>query len=339
MKKSTIILLVFFLLLGIATFGYLQVGKERQQSTLLGSDRNFKVEDPDKIHKIFIAQRTTGETTTLERKDGYWQCNGQYKTLPNAIDNLMRAFKEMEIKYKPADAAVPSMVRDLSTLGIKVELYDKKNQLLKAFYVGGSPPDERGTYMILEGENQPYVVHLPTWEGNLRFRFNLSGEDWRDKTIFALAPEAIESVSIDYPKQLKESFRLIKKGSNYEVSPLDSLTPRLQKPLKAGEVEAFLVGFRQIAAEAFETKNPKRDSVLQTIPFSIITVKSIAGVTQQVKLYPIPYSVIETDQQGRAVNRTYVERYFALVNETEFMLVQHRVFQSILWGYDFFFEE
>ncbi|NJL76944.1 MAG: hypothetical protein HC892_19900 [Saprospiraceae bacterium] len=146
-------------------------------------------------------------------------------------------------------------------------------------------------------------------------------------------------MSIDYPKQLKESFRLVKNGSNYEVNPLDSLTPRLQKPLKAGQIEAFLVGFKQIAAEAFETGNPKQDSVLRTIPFSVITVKATSGATQQVKLYPIPYSVIETDQQGRAVNKTYVERYFALVNETEFMLVQHRVFQSILWGYDFFFEE
>ena len=337
MKKTNIILLVSFILLGTATALYLKQGKLRQQSSLVGWDREFKVKDTNQIYKIFIAQRTTGEHTTLVRKDGYWEYNNQYRVLPNTIENLMRAFAEMEIKYKPADAAVPSMVRDLSTLGIKVELYDKSEKLLKSFYVGGAPSDERGTYMILENSNQPYVVHLPTWEGNLRFRFNLVGEDWRDKTIFAYTPETIQSVSIEYPKQQKESFRLTRLENAFEVTPFDSLTPRLRQPLEQGLVESFLVGFKQIGAEAFETNNPKRDSVLKTLPFTIITLKTTEGTTQQVKLYPLPYTVVETDQAGRGFTKTYVERYFALVNETDFMLVQHRVFEKILWGYGFFF--
>ncbi|MCB9291126.1 MAG: hypothetical protein H6560_27725 [Lewinellaceae bacterium] len=49
------------------------------------------------------------------------------------------------------------MVESLATEGMKVELYDKDGGLLKAYYVGGSTSDERGTYMIMEGAEQPYV--------------------------------------------------------------------------------------------------------------------------------------------------------------------------------------
>ena len=64
------------------------------------------------------------------------------------------------------------MVKSLASEGIKVELYDRKGEKIKAYYVGGATPDERGTYMIMENAEEPYVAHIPSWEGNLRFRFN-----------------------------------------------------------------------------------------------------------------------------------------------------------------------
>ena len=97
------------------------------------------------------------------------------------------------------------MVSNLATEGIKVEIYDRQDELIKTYYVGGAPPDERGTYMMLEGFEQPYVAHIPGWDGNLRFRYNLVGDEWRSRILFPGELEEIESVSIAYPRQRSKS--------------------------------------------------------------------------------------------------------------------------------------
>lgn len=324
MKRTTLFLIIF-LLLGSATTWYI-LSKPDEKTSLAGADRRFKVENTEEIYKIFIADRD-GAKTTLERKDGYWLYNGKYTARPNAMDNLLDAIRRVEIQYKPPTAAVKNMITSLATEGIKVEIYNKNNKLLKSYYVGGATADERGTYMIIDGAEQPYVASIPGWEGNLRFRYNLTGDDWRDKTVFAEKAENIESVSIEYPKNRNKSFRLERKGNNYTITPFYETTPKIQRPYKEGSAERYLEGFRSLGAEAFENENPKRDSIRQLVPFSIITLKNKEGNERIVKLFPL----FGTSDQ--------VERYLADVNTGDFMLVQHLVFGKILWGYEFFFEE
>ena len=148
------------------------------------------------------------------------------------------------MKYIPPQAAVPQAVKDLAAHGIKVELYDRNNEKLKAYYVGGMTSNERGTYMIMEEAEQPYVMHIPSWEGGLRVRYWLSDMDWEDRTIFGYKPEEINSVSVEYPRQKNKSFKLEQKGGEYLVEPYYEITPRInQSPVK-GVAEAYLIGFK-----------------------------------------------------------------------------------------------
>lgn len=323
--KKTLILLIGFALLGSLTTWYV-LSKPDDKTTLLAAERRFKVENTDEIYKIFIADRK-GTQTTLERKDGYWLYNGKYPARPNAVDNVLDAVRRIEIQYKPPTAAVNNMIKSLATDGIKIEIYNKTGKLLQSYYIGGATADERGTYAIKDGAEQPYVVSIPGWEGNLRFRFNLQGDDWRDKTIFAENAADIQSVTIEYPKNRDQSFRLEREGNTYRITPFYDVTPVIRRPYKEGSVERYLEGFRSLGAEAFENENPARDSIKQLLPFSTITLKTSARAEKKVQLFPI----YTTSNQ--------VERYYAEVNNGDFMLVQHLVFGKILWGYDFFFEE
>ncbi|MEM9885903.1 MAG: DUF4340 domain-containing protein [Bacteroidota bacterium] len=339
MNRNIGFLLLLFLILGGGTVWYLLEGKESKQSTMLDWDRKFKVEDTDVIHKIFIVKRS-GEKISLAREADHWIYNEAYRASPTAMENLLRAIREMQMQYKPANAAVANMVRDLATNGIKVELYDRLEEKIKSYYIGGGTPDERGTYMIMENSEQPYVMHLPAWSGNLRFRFSLSKDEWRDKTVLGAKVEEIASLSIEYPKQQNKSFRLKRKGSTYEVQPFYDFTPNIQRTASQGLIEAFLVNFKSVGAEAFESKNPRRDSVTQTIPFAVISLEKTDGSTQQARLFPIYIDSPNIDPStGQKLADTRVERYFAEVNEEEFMLVQHRVFEKILWSYEYFFDE
>ncbi len=328
--KKTLLLLLAFGMLGAFVLWYFTV----QSNISLGTDRHFKVENPEDVYKIFIADRQ-GETVLLERKPGYWLYNGKYKARPNAIANLLDAITRVDIKYKPPQAAVKNMITDLAANGLKVEIYNKNGKRLKAYYIGGSTSDERGTHMIMEGAQQPYVAYLPGWEGNLRFRYNLRGDDWRDKTIFAYQQSDIQSVTVEYPKQRNQSFRIERKGDDFEVKPFYATTPVINRPLDLSKVEAYLEGFKSLGAEAFENRNPRRDSVQRLIPFSIISVTDKNGNTTVARLFPIipAHNSAIAPLPGANV----VERYFLDWNREDFMLIQHQVFSKVLREYEFFF--
>lgn len=321
---------MLFIVLGALSVAAFLTTKQQSVTSTLGQDRLFAIKETDKIGKIFIADRE-GHKTNLVRKGKDWEYNYQHKANPNAINNLLDAISRVQMKFKPADAAVKGMVTDLATRGIKVEIYDQSGKKMKAYYVGGSTPDERGTYMIMEGSNQPYVTSIPNWEGNIRFRYSLKNDDWRDKTIFEASVDEVARIVIEYPKQKDQSFELTRNGNTYQVVPFFDITPKMNTLPSRASVERFLSGFKKISAESFETNNPRKDSVLQTIPFCNILLKKTNGEVQSVQLYPIlkQYGTVETP---------VVERYFALSKGEDFMLVQNRLFKPILWGYPFFFE-
>lgn len=336
-KRKWLPLAAIFILLGALSVWYL-LSNAADPYASLKEERRFAVADTSRIGKIFLAHRDN-ETVSLERKGTHWIYNGKWIVRPGAMENLLDAVRRIEIKYQPAQAAVPNMVRNLGSEGIKVEIYDKRNRLLTVYYVGGSTPDERGTFVIREGYNQPYVAHLPGWEGNLRFRYSLKGEDWRDRSVFAEDPDRILSVSVEYPKQRSQSFRLEKKESGYRVTPFYPGTPEIRASFRPGAAEAYLVGFENLVAEAFENAYTGRDSVEQMIPFAVVTLKDRDNQVKTVKFYPIlPASPATDPKSGMLSGSAAVERYFASVSTGDFMLVQNRVFKKIFWAYPFFFE-
>lgn len=338
--NRTLILLIAFLLLGGGVLWYL-TGGEDEKTTLAGAGRAFAVKDIEDVHKIFIADRR-GERTTLERRDGYWLYNGRYKARPSVMKPLLDAIARVQIKYKPPQAAVENMVHALATEGIKVELYGKRGELLKAYYVGGSTSDERGTYIIMEGAEEPYVAELPAWEGNLSVRFRRYGDEWRDKTLFSEEVENIQSVSIEYPKQRDQSFILESTAGGYEVRPFYDITPEIRRPFREGSAEAFLANFESVGAEAFRNGHPGRDSISGQVPFSIITLVNKQGDTTQVKLHPIiKENIITHDVKSGdyILVNSGIERYFADLNGEDFLLSQHLVLKKLFWGYSSFFQD
>lgn len=332
--KKTWLLLGLFVLTGLGA--WMMISKGDDKTSLLAAERNFAYKDTADVYKIFIADRF-GSQVTLDRKNGYWLYNNSSKARPSAIRNVLEVISAVEIKFKPAKAAVKEIINNLATEGIKVELYGQNGKMLKTYYVGGATNDERGTYMMLDGANEPYVVSLPSWEGNIRFRFNLRGDDWRDRTVFAYEVEDIQEVSVEYPKQKPYSFRLKKQDGKYEVTPFYDITSRINLPVNQGAVERYLIGFRSLIAEGFENKNPERDSIRQLVPFCIIKVKDNTGTEKTVALHPL-YNDPSIDPKTRSIMADgEVERFYADVDGKDFLMVQNIVFDKVLWAYEYFF--
>lgn len=339
--RNTFILLVLFLLLGGGTYWFLNHNKEQAPTSMVGQDRLFRVKDIDKVTKVFIADRT-GKTSTLTRKNEEdWLYNGKYPARPGAIRNLLDAIQKIEMKFKPADAAVKGMVADLATNGLKVEVYTNNGESpAKTYYIGGSTPDERGTYAIMEGSNQPYVVNIPSWEGNIRFRYSLNGDQWRDRAVFAEEVEDIQAISIEYPLQKNKSFKLERTGSNaFKVEPFYDVTPSINREVNNGKVEAFLTGFENIGAEDFKNNIPIRDSIRLLQPFATISLTNTTGETRSARFFPIlqDYNSYDATRERSTQVVKIVERYHVDVSTGDFMMVQNLVFKKLFWGYDSFF--
>ena len=67
-------------------------------------------------------------------------------------------------------------------------------------------------------------MFIPYWEGNLRERFLLKINDWRDRTIFQEDPEEIKKVTISYPRSSASGFILEQKGNRaYDVRRMKGL--------------------------------------------------------------------------------------------------------------------
>ena len=336
MNRNTILILVA-LLLGVTSWLYLR-NQSGSKTTLAGADRQFAVKDTQSVARVFLVDRQGG-TINLRRAGGGWTINDQYPARQTAINNLLDAIARLDILYKPANAAVSTLIKNLSTEGIKVEIYDREDKLMKAYYIGGSTADERGTYIILEGFEQPYVGGIQGWVGNVRFRYNLPVDDWRDRHVFQADLDQISSVSVEYPQQRSKSFRLNREqGGNFAVVPFYEITPRLNKPLSKGKVEQYLMGFESVQASRYINDLGQRDSIQRMDPFSIIELTRKDGTVVKAMMHPAFIDPAIDEKTGKIVYSDYIPSYYVSLPSGDFLSVQQEVISKLFWDYSFFFE-
>lgn len=334
-KKLIIATLIFVLIGSLAAWLIFFSGDKKARFP----DRDFAVENINDVGKIFIANRS-GDVLNLEKIKGQWMVNEKYPAGESAMNVMLSTIQSISVKYIPPRAALDRIVNDLAANGIKVEIYNTRGKLMKAYYVGGNISDDTGTAFIMDGYEQPYIMHIPGHIGALRSTYNLKEKDIVDRWLFKDKFEEIEFVSVEYPTLKSNSFRLELKNGKWEVEPFYELTPRINQPVQFSAVEAFLTGFDRIGAEAIINDSPEKDSVLSLIPFAIISLRKTNGEEKSFKLYPIyDVTVEEADKFENPQSEVFVERYFGHSHTNDFYLVQELNFQKVLWGYSYFFAE
>lgn len=328
MKRTILLVALFLVLGGSAWYAWTKSG---QKGSHIAWDMDFPVRNTNDIGKIFIADRR-GQTALLERKGDAWVYNGQYPARQTAVNLLLETISKINVQYIPPDNATPQMVKETAADGIKVEIYDRQGKAMKVYYVGGVTADEKGTIMMMEGSEHPYVMHIPSFVGQVRVRYLLGDDNWRDRNVFEEKPENIQQITVQYPQRKTESFVLEKKeNAEYTVRPFFSTTTPSKLPQRKGVAEGYLLQFEKLTAEAFETTNTYRDSVSRLVPFVIIHLKRTDGSEKEVQFWP---TKIDYTPEGKA----FVHRYFAEVDKRDFMLIQDRVFAPVFRGYSFFFD-
>ena len=155
--------------------------QNRSSSTRLDK-RNFEVSDTSKIGRIELSNRNL-QMVSLRRSNGCWTLNDTLFANQSSINLILKTINEMRVKNPIARSALKNVIERMGIQNTKVDIFSN-NKKIRTIYIGGETADQLGTFMMLEGAKEPYVVHIPGFNGYLSSRFHCKESDWRDKNIF-----------------------------------------------------------------------------------------------------------------------------------------------------------
>ena len=293
----------------------------------VAAEYQYSIADIDRVDAIEIDEPGK-PLIVLQRSNGYWTLNEQYKARPNAIENLLTAIQNVELQFIPQEAGVRTILDILEKRGINVKIADRSGKVIKAYQLGGVTPDERGTYIRQEGFIEPAVVSMSGFEGSLIPRFQMSLVDWRDRTVLSASVDEVDTLRMLYPDQSQASFEIVRQTSgDWKVSALH--VGEVSGVLQQGLVEAYLRSFRKLGAEDIIRDQILLDEIRSQQPFASVTITTIDGIRQAADFFPI--RVLPS-----APALAQIDRYHVLDHHDNLFLVQHRVFEEIFRGYQHF---
>jgi hypothetical protein len=352
MKKFKWVLIFVLALAVIAVF---VIVRNSSESTL-DKNTDFAVLDTGNLTKIFLADKNNNTVTLQRKEDGKWTVNEQYKAADFAIKIFMKTLMSLEVKCPIAKEAHDNIIKILATNSTKVEIYqtvyrielfDKikwfpHEKLTKTYYVGFATQDNLGTYMLMDGSEDPYIVCIPGFNGFLSTRYSTMLKDWRDHSVFNLRYKEIKSVTLKFPENPEQSFKAVKKGpQELELSSIGNSNNASGTAITVFDTLKLLDYFSSFENLRFESivddiDQPVIDSIKKSVPYHIITVEDEEGKLYSMTTFHMKGApdMLDIDQKPVLWDR---DRMYALVNDNkDFVLVQFFVFDPVLKPLQYF---
>ena len=321
-KNKTIILIIILIVLSIITWFAIQ--KRQQTSTLSIPETDFTVTDTAAVDSIFIAAKDGRNNLFKRLPNGRWSINNKYLVRKDMIKMLLETMNQMTVKRPVSRAARNNVIKTIAVKGIKVEIYSK-GELQKTFWVGGNTNDWLGSYFIMQGSENPYVVHIPGFNGFISGRFNVYEIEWRNRELFQSTLRTIQSLSVSYPKwEMGNGKWEMKNGkiseNSFEII-FDSAGFKIEGVIRLDTTKliSYLNHYKNIQIEHYfsSLKEGFRDSLDKVTPLCIIKLVDIhAQNTNSITIY---------DKENDP------DRMIGVVGKTnEIVSIQHFVFDKLM---------
>ncbi len=341
-KKKTRLIVVLIALIAV----FIAVNNN-STSTLNDKDSNFSVRDTASVTKIFMADNGVNEVL-LKRTQHGWLLNKKFPVNKRSVDFLLETIKKIKVKAPVSKASRNNVVKRLAGSSVKVEIYQyvprinlfNKVKLFyhekrtKVFFVGDVTQNNLGTYMLMEGAENPYIVYIPGFRGFVSVRFSPKLDDWKSHVVFNKNLSDIKSVEIINNKKPNESFnvKVIDAMGNYNITRLaDGTTVSDYDTLK---LLNFLTSFKDLRYESRLNAilPPQRiDSILHTKPIYKVTLVDVKNDTTRVIMFnknKLPDAVTKAYEQLVPVD---LDRFYGSINNgQDFVLMQYYTFDKVL---------
>ena len=161
---------------------------------------NFAVENTENISKVIMSDKK-GDKIIMEKKDNQWFINNKYKIWDIRIDYLLEVLKDIKVKSSVPLKRQNTVIKNIATTGVKIEIFENNN-LTKTYFIGGNTSDHLGTYMIMKGAEEAYIIYMPNRNpGILNPKYGIEGiyvneTVWREPITIKIIPEEISEVKV-----------------------------------------------------------------------------------------------------------------------------------------------
>jgi hypothetical protein len=338
-RKSTLLVaVILFVVAGLLIFS-------STRSTLRNASKDFAIDDSSSVTKIFLSDKDNKNIKLVKQANGTWKVNDSIIAKYDAISTLLKTMMSIEVREPVSKAAHNSVVSRLATIGIKVEIYQNKyfidlwglklfpyEKRTKTYYVGDATQDMLGTYMLMEDAKDPFVMHIPGFNGFLYTRYSTKIEDWMEHMIFNFRLSQIKTFSLQFPLDPDLSYMI----TNYDNRKFGLTALKGNKEIidfDTVKVLEVLSSCENIKYESLlnDLEKKKKDSISSSIPFHVLTITDISGNTISLKTYHIKANPGEVDEATNEPIYYNRDRMYALINNgQDFVLIQFYVFDKLI---------
>ena len=342
MKKNKFLLI---LTLVVVVIGLLFV-INRKYTTLDDAESGFAIEDTSNVTMIFMADMNGRSIKLVKEATGVWTLNDKYLAHNYNINMLLRTMKDLKVRYPVPLAARDNVLRRLATIARKVEIYQEEyrinlfnviklfshEKLTRTYYVGDATQNNLGTFIKMDGADQPYVVFLPSLRGFVYPRYSTDEADWRDHTIFKTPIQNFASVKIEFLEKPDESFIIeTVVDGNFSLTTLNDGQAQAYDTLRMLQ---FVTAFKDLRFESVLNNKLDAeyiDSIASGPGAHIITLKEKDGDEFIIRTFRKGGISEIYEKDGAALEPFDLDRLYAFVNdERDFVLIQYFVFDKAL---------
>jgi hypothetical protein len=348
MKKNRVTLIITLILLLAAVILIVT----NSYTTLKKKVSDFSVQDTTIVTKLFLADKNNNEVTLTRSYYGTWLVNGKYLAQEAKISSFLKTLKDLEVRSPVALAARNNVLTRMAAIGKKIEIYQvvprinlfnkirlfPHEKLTKTYYIGDVTQDNQGTFMLMKGAEEPYVVHIPGFRGFVSSRYSTNVSDWRDYTVFKSKLNEILSIKVEFPLQQEQSYQF-DLPDNKHIDLKSLINDQVLQHYDTIRVLSFLTSFADIRFEALLEGQVEKnfiDSVETSTPKTIITLTDRDGKVNEVKIFRKKSFAGLYSEDGMTMEPLDLDRAYALVNNGEdFVLIQYYVFDRVTRTLDY----
>ncbi len=347
MKKYRISIILLLVLAVIAVI----VLTKNTGDTFRNKSNVFAISDTTSVTKFFLADKNNN-TVKVERKaDGSWLLNDKYDVSPAMIQVILKTFIGIDVKAPVTKSTRNTIIRLMAGKSVKTEIYQRvyrinlfdkiklfpHEKLTRTYYVGDATMDNSGTYMLMEGSEEPYIVNLPGFRGFVSTRYSALEGDWRSHAVFRFRVPEIASVGVQFNEKPENSF-LITNPDNRSFTLTSMIDNRNIERFDTAKVVEYLSMYRNLNYERVldEMAKTKMDSILSLTPTYVITLVDKAGKQHTLKTWKRKADIGALDLNGNQTEFD-LERMYAVIDDSDYMVsVQYFVFFDVLMPLPFF---
>ena len=286
--------------------------------------KDFAITDSSHISKIIMSDKS-GNSIILKKNNNIWTINNKYEVWQRQINYTLKVLEDIRIKSSVSEKKIDYVIKNIATTGIKIELF-QENKRIRSYYIGGNTKDYKGTYMMMEGSETAYIMHIPDRNpGILNPKFGIEGTKvneniWRAPVIIDYNNNDIKKIVFEDNVNLKQSFTVdLENKSLYNFK-------EQKVEIEKTSLSYWNLAFEDLKCGAYKPNLEKDDFDL---------VKKIYITTKSTTDSLFIYEKTKIQSYKKEFNPS-VEYKYSSFNNSDLFIIQNNIFNKVLITLDEF---